>query len=211
MSSDANYALVGNEKNGDFVLFIGNGTQLEANGIKVSALEEGNVVVEQKDSVWKLHNEVPVVISNGKNQMIRRATEHPTSRLRRTDQPSVVRSGIRGGTWALHPTRHIVPTCYHACRTGRRHSVSSCEPVAVFRACRCPRRTMRSARHQPDYYRNATELLCRRGRTMGTSGGAARAGGALASPYVSSAASNRCRRQLPSVRNALNGVGRVRA
>ncbi len=68
MSSDANYVLVGNEKNGDFVLFMGNGTELDANGLSISALEKGNVVLEQKAGEWKLHNSVPVVISQGINE-----------------------------------------------------------------------------------------------------------------------------------------------
>lgn len=63
MSSDATYALVGNEKNGDFVLFIGNGKQLIANGYSISATEAGNVVLEQKQGKLLLHNEVPVSIS----------------------------------------------------------------------------------------------------------------------------------------------------
>lgn len=67
MSSDATYALVGKEKNGDWVLFMGHGTHLEANGYTLSATEKGNVVVEQKNGKLSLHNEVPVVISFGKS------------------------------------------------------------------------------------------------------------------------------------------------
>jgi hypothetical protein len=67
-SSDATYALIGNKKNGDFVLFIGNGTELSANGFSISAKEKGNVVLEQKPGKLSLHNEVPVVIKFNKKE-----------------------------------------------------------------------------------------------------------------------------------------------
>lgn len=67
MSSDATYALVGNEKSSDFVLFMGNGKQLHANGYTISTSEKSNVVLEQKDGKLFLHNEVPVSISYNKN------------------------------------------------------------------------------------------------------------------------------------------------
>ncbi|MRT93777.1 hypothetical protein [Ancylomarina sp. 16SWW S1-10-2] len=67
-STDASYALVGNEKNGDFVLFMGNGTLLEANGVTISTSEKGNVVLEQKDGKLFLHNEVSVTITIGKKK-----------------------------------------------------------------------------------------------------------------------------------------------
>lgn len=60
--TDASYALVGNEKNGDFVLFLGKGNRLEANSFIISTSELGNVVLEQKEGELLLHNEVPVVI-----------------------------------------------------------------------------------------------------------------------------------------------------
>jgi len=68
MSSDATYALVGNEKSGDFVLFMGNGTQLMAKGYTISTTEKGNVVLEQKNGQLMLHNEVPVRITKGKTE-----------------------------------------------------------------------------------------------------------------------------------------------
>ncbi|MDW7691202.1 hypothetical protein R9C00_19380 [Flammeovirgaceae bacterium SG7u.111] len=67
-SSDAAYALVGTEKNGDFVLFMGNGTQFTANGYAIVAAEKGNVVLEQKEGEFFLHNEVAVTISYGKKK-----------------------------------------------------------------------------------------------------------------------------------------------
>lgn len=62
-ASDATYALIGKEKNGDLVLFMGNGTLLQANGYSMAATERGNVVLEQKGGELYLHNEVPVNIS----------------------------------------------------------------------------------------------------------------------------------------------------
>ncbi|WP_020526232.1 hypothetical protein [Flexithrix dorotheae] len=66
MSSDATYALIGTEKNEDFILFMGNGTQLKARGYQISASQKGNAILEYKQGQWKLHNEVPVSISDGK-------------------------------------------------------------------------------------------------------------------------------------------------
>ena len=69
LSTDATYALVGNEKNDDFVLFLGNGTKLEANGFTISAKEKGNVVLEKKDGEFFLNNEVPATISFNNKEM----------------------------------------------------------------------------------------------------------------------------------------------
>jgi hypothetical protein len=67
MSTDATYALFGKEKKGDFVLFMGNGTEFTANAISISTKEKGNVVLEQKDGGFVLHNEVDVsIFLNGK-------------------------------------------------------------------------------------------------------------------------------------------------
>ena len=65
-SSDASYALMGKEKNGDLVLFMGNGKFLEAEGYTISSAEKGNVVLEKRDGILRLHNEVPATISFGK-------------------------------------------------------------------------------------------------------------------------------------------------
>lgn len=62
-STDAVYALVGNEKNGDFILFMGSGKQLNANDYQISASEVGNVVLEFKKGELFLDNEVPVSIT----------------------------------------------------------------------------------------------------------------------------------------------------
>lgn len=66
MSTNADYALVGKEKNNDFVLFMGNGNQLETNDFKIAASAVGNVVLEKKAGAFILHNEVPVVITYNK-------------------------------------------------------------------------------------------------------------------------------------------------
>lgn len=81
MASDAAYALIGNEKNGDFVLFMGNGTQLEANGFTISANEKGNVVVEKIGDELYLHNEVSVSISTDKKEMKFKAAERRKIKL----------------------------------------------------------------------------------------------------------------------------------
>ncbi|WP_372743962.1 six-hairpin glycosidase [Lutibacter sp.] len=66
ITTDASYALVGTEKNGDFVLFLGKGNQLEANSYSISTSELGNVVLEQKAEQLFLHNQVPVtIVHNG--------------------------------------------------------------------------------------------------------------------------------------------------
>ena len=63
MSSNASYALIGNETNQDFVLFMGNGTQLKAFNYKITSSIKGNVILEQKQGKLYLYNEVPVTIS----------------------------------------------------------------------------------------------------------------------------------------------------
>ncbi|CDF78746.1 heparinase [Formosa agariphila KMM 3901] len=63
METDATYTLVSQEKHGDWVVFIGNGKQVKANGYTVSATEVGNVVLEFKNGELLLNNEVPVTIT----------------------------------------------------------------------------------------------------------------------------------------------------
>ncbi len=67
-STDAAYALHGRERNGDIILFMGNGTQLSTAEIKCLAEQKGNVVLEQKNGLYYLHNEVPVNIQVGKKK-----------------------------------------------------------------------------------------------------------------------------------------------
>ncbi|WP_199269848.1 hypothetical protein [Algibacter sp. L1A34] len=66
ISTNADYALVGNEKNGDIVLFMGNGNHLETNEFKINTSALGNVVLEKKAGQFMLHNEVPVIITYNK-------------------------------------------------------------------------------------------------------------------------------------------------
>lgn len=68
MSSDARYALIGNEHDGDLILFMGNGSHLEANNVRIIAHKKGNVALKLEDNVWRLHNDVPVVISIGNQE-----------------------------------------------------------------------------------------------------------------------------------------------
>ncbi|AUC24120.1 hypothetical protein BTO15_16435 [Polaribacter sejongensis] len=63
MVSDASYALVGEEKNGDVILFMGKGNHLKAKGYIITASTLGNVVLEVKNGQVFLHNEVPVIIT----------------------------------------------------------------------------------------------------------------------------------------------------
>ncbi len=67
-SSDASYALIAKEKDADFVLFMGNGTQLRANKYQLLTAEKGNVVLEQKEGKLFLHNNVAVTIFYGKKK-----------------------------------------------------------------------------------------------------------------------------------------------
>ncbi|ALJ06756.1 hypothetical protein APS56_06040 [Pseudalgibacter alginicilyticus] len=62
-STNADYALVAKEKNGNIILFMGNGNYLKANDYTISTTEIGNVVLEEKEGQLWLHNEVPVVIT----------------------------------------------------------------------------------------------------------------------------------------------------
>lgn len=61
--TDAAYALVGYEKNDDFILFMGNGTQLKTKEYIISTAEKGNVVLEKREGKLFLHNEIPVTIT----------------------------------------------------------------------------------------------------------------------------------------------------
>lgn len=69
MATDATYTLIGNEQNGDWVVFVGNGKEVVAKGYRISAKKKGNVVLKEQDGKLLLHNEVPVTISrNNKKQ-----------------------------------------------------------------------------------------------------------------------------------------------
>lgn len=64
MSTDASYTLIGNEKNGDWIVFIGNGQEVTAKGYTILASEVGNSILEFKNGELRLHNEVPLTISH---------------------------------------------------------------------------------------------------------------------------------------------------
>lgn len=68
MSTDANYALIGNNNEGGFVLFMGNGTQLKMKDVSIITSKKGNVVLQQKDGQLLLDNEVPVTITINKKE-----------------------------------------------------------------------------------------------------------------------------------------------
>ncbi|QWX84984.1 heparinase II/III family protein [Cellulophaga sp. HaHaR_3_176] len=67
-NTDAAYALVGQEKNKDIILFLGNGTELTAKGFKMATNKKGNVVLEIKAGKLFLNNEVPVTIIHDKKE-----------------------------------------------------------------------------------------------------------------------------------------------
>ncbi|MCM4156941.1 hypothetical protein DHD80_13105 [Gramella sp. AN32] len=69
MATDATYTLVANEKDGNWVIFIGNGKEVTAKGYKISAPEKGNVVFKKEGKQLKLHNEVPVEITYKRKKM----------------------------------------------------------------------------------------------------------------------------------------------
>ncbi len=62
--SDATYAVVAVESEGNFELFMGNGTQLKYGDYTISTTEIGNVVLKCENGKLTLHNEVPVTISH---------------------------------------------------------------------------------------------------------------------------------------------------
>lgn len=64
LSTDATYTLIGNEKNGDWVIFIGNGKEVSAKGYTISTSEVANVVLEFKEGELLLNNEVAVTITH---------------------------------------------------------------------------------------------------------------------------------------------------
>ncbi|QXP57528.1 heparinase II/III family protein [Cellulophaga sp. HaHa_2_95] len=66
--TDATYALVGQEKNKDIILFLGNGTELTAKGFEIATNKKGNVVLEIKAGKLFLNNEVPVTIIHDKKE-----------------------------------------------------------------------------------------------------------------------------------------------
>ncbi|WP_282123115.1 six-hairpin glycosidase [Algibacter mikhailovii] len=67
--TDANYAIIANEDNGDWVIFVGKGKAMSAKGYAISANDYGNMVLKETNGQLMLDNEEPVeIIYNGKKQ-----------------------------------------------------------------------------------------------------------------------------------------------
>ena len=56
VETNASYAVITNEKQGNFVLFMGHGEQLKANGIFITSANKTNVVLQKINSTFYLHN-----------------------------------------------------------------------------------------------------------------------------------------------------------
>ncbi|ANW95377.1 hypothetical protein AXE80_03370 [Wenyingzhuangia fucanilytica] len=69
IATDATYTLVSNEQNGDWVVFVGNGKEIEAKGFTITAKEIGNVVLKQKDGELMLDNNVAVEITYNQKKL----------------------------------------------------------------------------------------------------------------------------------------------
>jgi len=70
MSVKATYTLV-SENNSDFVLFLGNGTLLEAKGCRIEAVENTNAVLEYKGGFFYLTSEKPVTVRLPKGKPVK--------------------------------------------------------------------------------------------------------------------------------------------
>ena len=64
MTTDATYTLIANEKNGDLIIFMGNGKEVITKDFSILASEIGNVVLKQQNGQLILHNEVAVTITH---------------------------------------------------------------------------------------------------------------------------------------------------
>jgi len=63
ITTDAKYAVITNEENGNWVIFIGNGREVSAKGYTIIASEIGNVVLKKTEGKLLLHNDVPITIT----------------------------------------------------------------------------------------------------------------------------------------------------
>lgn len=70
ISTNATYANIVEESNGNQVWFMGNGTSLTTDDLSMTSNAVGNAVVEQKDGAFYLHNEVEVIIKIGKKKNV---------------------------------------------------------------------------------------------------------------------------------------------
>lgn len=64
ISTDATYTLVANEKNGNWVVFVGNGKEISAKGYQVSSKNIGNIVLKMQEGKLMLDNDVTVEITH---------------------------------------------------------------------------------------------------------------------------------------------------
>lgn len=63
VSTDAEYGLIGQEKNDDFTLFIGNGKLMKSHGYIISSEKQGNTVLVKKEGQLFLNSDVKVTVS----------------------------------------------------------------------------------------------------------------------------------------------------
>ncbi|WP_159023908.1 heparinase II/III family protein [Formosa sp. L2A11] len=68
MQTDATYTLIGTEKNGDWIVFVGKGKTIKAKDYTISANAIGNVVLEFKKGQLWLDNDVAVSITKGSSE-----------------------------------------------------------------------------------------------------------------------------------------------
>jgi len=72
MTSQSTYSLVGADKNGNSLLFMGNGTLLSSKDITIKTTTPGNVTVEKKGNNWYYTASVPCkVIISGKSYQLK--------------------------------------------------------------------------------------------------------------------------------------------
>ncbi|MBB5440264.1 hypothetical protein HDC92_003964 [Pedobacter sp. AK017] len=70
ISARATYAVV-TEKNDDYTLFLGNGTELKARGFSITAKEKTSAILTRKNGVYYFTCEAPVSITNSKGKELK--------------------------------------------------------------------------------------------------------------------------------------------
>lgn len=81
MSTNATYAVISQQGN-DFVLFMGNGTSVSANGFSIVAKEKTNAVLEFKNGAYYIHSDKPVRLkAPSKREIQIKATEYREIKL----------------------------------------------------------------------------------------------------------------------------------
>jgi len=69
IESDATYSVFVKEQDGNYTLFMGNGTCVKMNKLCVKAKSKGNVVLKKEGETYYLHNEVPVVLKMNRRKI----------------------------------------------------------------------------------------------------------------------------------------------